>query len=177
VLGKARIPTHRGNGSAEQPTVGLSVDRLALVERYMIDAEEAEARAQSAPASIVRPDRRAVAQRADDETAELPRANRELPQPAAEDLQVTAEQPLREVRRPTLHVDETGVPPLMSTAKQQEARSRKAVAKADKRAAKHAARVVAALEKKEARERKALAKAAARREAQARKALGKSIAR
>lgn len=43
------------------------------------------------------------------------------------------------------------------------ARRLKEHAKADKRAAKHAARQMAALEKKEARERKALAKAAARR--------------
>jgi|GEM_PF-6744235 len=39
----------------------------------------------------------------------------------------------------------------------------KALSKAERRAAKNAARLVAALEKKEARERKALAKAAARR--------------
>jgi hypothetical protein len=44
-----------------------------------------------------------------------------------------------------------------------EARARKALVKADKLAAKQAARRMAALEKKEARERKALAKAAARR--------------
>lgn len=44
-----------------------------------------------------------------------------------------------------------------------EARARKALVKADKSAAKQAARLMAALEKKEARERKALAKAAARR--------------
>jgi hypothetical protein len=41
----------------------------------------------------------------------------------------------------------------------------KAVARADKRAAKQAARRIAALEKKEARERKALAKAARRKRA------------
>jgi hypothetical protein len=43
------------------------------------------------------------------------------------------------------------------------ARARKELEKADKSAAKQAAREMAALEKKEARERKALAKAAARR--------------
>ena len=42
---------HRGNGSAPKPeVVGLSQDRLDLVERYMEDAEEAEAR--QTPASI-----------------------------------------------------------------------------------------------------------------------------
>jgi hypothetical protein len=45
----------------------------------------------------------------------------------------------------------------------EKARTRKALVKADKLAAKQAARRMAALEKKEARERKALAKAAARR--------------
>lgn len=43
------------------------------------------------------------------------------------------------------------------------ARARKALARADKRTAKQAAREMASLEKREARERKALAKAAARR--------------
>jgi len=45
----------------------------------------------------------------------------------------------------------------------EEGRARKTLVKADKQAAKQAAREMAALEKKEARERKALAKAAARR--------------
>jgi hypothetical protein len=45
----------------------------------------------------------------------------------------------------------------------EEARARNALVKADKLAARQAARQMAALEKKEARERKALAKAAARR--------------
>jgi hypothetical protein len=43
------------------------------------------------------------------------------------------------------------------------ARSRRATARQEKRAAKQAARVLAALERRESRERKALAKAAARR--------------
>ena len=43
MLGRVRPTTHRGNGSASEPEVGLSDGRLALVHRYMIDAEEAEA--------------------------------------------------------------------------------------------------------------------------------------
>src|SRR5579864_3695672 len=45
MLGKVRPPTRRANGS---PPAGLSEGRLALVERYMIDADEAEARAHAA---------------------------------------------------------------------------------------------------------------------------------
>jgi hypothetical protein len=177
VLGKVRIPTHRGNGSAEQPTVGLSGDRLALVERYMIDAEEAEARAQSAAKTGVRP----AEQRAEGKSAQPPRAGRKLPQRAPEEeVRVAAQQPLHDGPAATvnagLHFGEAADQSVSSTGRQ-DARSRKALVKAERRAAKHAARVVAAMEKKEARERKALAKAAARREAQARKALGKSIAR
>src|SRR5690242_1130285 len=48
VLGKVRPTTHRGNRSASEPLSGLSDGRLALVQRYMIDAEEAEARARPA---------------------------------------------------------------------------------------------------------------------------------
>src|SRR5689334_2615493 len=45
MLGKVRTPlTHPANGSDPQPKTGLSEGRLALVHRYMIDAEEAEAR-------------------------------------------------------------------------------------------------------------------------------------
>jgi hypothetical protein len=49
------------------------------------------------------------------------------------------------------------------TDPREEAQTRKELVKADKVAAKQAARRIAALEKKESRERKALAKAAARR--------------
>jgi hypothetical protein len=79
-----------------------------------------------------------------------PRQRRRRVQPE-EPLDTAARDP---ERRATVKVDqeaEDGV------------RRRKAVAKADRRAAKQAARQMAALEKKEARERKALAKAAARR--------------
>jgi hypothetical protein len=155
--------------------VGLSVDRLALVERYMIDAEEAETRAQPA-AETQRSARRALEQRPRGEAEELQRARRERAQRDAEELQGAAERAPRRVERVAhtaastkLHRDEVADEPVRSTAKQ-EARKWKAFAKAERRAAKHAARVVAAMEKKEARERKALAKAAARREAHARKA-------
>lgn len=48
MLGKVRPTAHRGNGSDPQPDAGLSEGRLALVHRYMIDAEEAEARVRAA---------------------------------------------------------------------------------------------------------------------------------
>ena len=34
---------HRENGSAPQPKTGLAKGRLALVHRYMVDAQQAEA--------------------------------------------------------------------------------------------------------------------------------------
>ncbi len=42
-----RSPTHRGDGEDPELAVGLSEDRLTLVDRYMVDAEEAEARAKA----------------------------------------------------------------------------------------------------------------------------------
>ena len=145
---------------------------MALVERYMIDAEEAEARAKSAPENVVR-----LSQR---EHEAVKRVAEEPAQRHAEELRTAVERTRREgngfVRRETvtgLDVDEVDDPPVRTTARQ-EARTPKELAKAERRAAKHAARVVAVMEKKEARERKALAKAAAKREAQARKALTKS---
>jgi polysaccharide biosynthesis transport protein len=47
VFHKVRPPTHRGESETREPTVGLSEDRLTLVERYMIDAAEAESRARA----------------------------------------------------------------------------------------------------------------------------------
>jgi succinoglycan biosynthesis transport protein ExoP len=47
VIRKVRPSTHRGDGEAPTPAAGLSEDRLTLVERYMIDAAEAESRAQA----------------------------------------------------------------------------------------------------------------------------------
>lgn len=44
---KVRPPAHRGERETREPTVGLSEDRLTLVERYMLDAEEAESRARA----------------------------------------------------------------------------------------------------------------------------------
>jgi len=59
--------------------------------------------------------------------------------------------------------DEEGIDTDPSSRSAADARRRKAVARAERRTAKDAARQLAALEKREARERKALAKAAARR--------------
>jgi tyrosine-protein kinase len=47
VFRKVRPPTRRGEAKAPKPPVGLSEDRLTLVERYMIDREDAEARTQA----------------------------------------------------------------------------------------------------------------------------------
>jgi hypothetical protein len=43
VLEKVRPTTHRGIGSDPEPEAGLSEGRLSLVHRYMVDAEQAEA--------------------------------------------------------------------------------------------------------------------------------------
>ena len=43
---RVRPPTHRGDSDDAEPLAGLTESRRTLVERYMIDAEEADARAQ-----------------------------------------------------------------------------------------------------------------------------------
>ena len=163
--------------------MGLSVDRLALVERYMIDAEVAEARAKST-ADVARLAEHATEKRAQRDAEELQHAAQEGAQREAEGLQRAAQERARReetglvlgAARTGFEVDDVADQPARTTAKH-EARTPKALAKAERRAAKHSARVVAAMEKKEARERKALAKAAAKREAHARKALTRSIVR
>jgi hypothetical protein len=159
------------------------MDRLALVERYMIDADEAEARAKPAAENAVRLVQPAPEEQVQHEAEELQRAAEEQVQREAEELRSAAERARGDgnglVLRPAPTGADTGEvadQPIRTSAKQA-ARTRKELAKAERRAAKHAARVVAAMEKKEARERKALAKAAAKRQAHARKALKRSIAR
>ena len=79
-------------------------------------------------------------------------------------------------RETHLPVDDNG-DRLTSTTAKQEARARKALANAEKRAAKESSRVAAAVEKREARERKALVKAAVKREARQREGLERSFKR
>jgi colicin import membrane protein len=157
----------------QQPRESLSSDRLALVERYMIDAEEAEARARTAEKAAEAPARLADEQlrlepkrerEASPAEAAHPQAEEQLA-PEAAPARTTAEvesngQPQQAVRRPA------------PTARE-EARRRKAIAKAERQAAKQAARLAAAVEKREARERKALAKAAAKRRRREQKSLAK----
>ena len=185
MLGKVRPTTHRGNGSDPQPRAGLSEGRLALVHRYMVDAEEAEARARaaaetdearapqeaSAAAAAREQARREAAERVriraemerrrdEERVAEAPTTEPELTPPAAGET-------LQRVRATVTNVAPLAVEEVVKgngrPDAREEARARKALAKADKRGAKQAAQRIAALEKREARERKALAKAAARR--------------
>jgi colicin import membrane protein len=137
MFGKVRPTAHRGNGSELQPKAGLSEGRIALVQRYMHEAEESEAGAQ--PAAEKTEERADVA-------TQVP-IRRTAARRRAEKL---------------LSEEETAWADGRPDAKE-EARALKALARADERAAKEAAQRIAALEKKEARERKALAKAAARR--------------
>lgn len=152
VLGKVRPTTHRGNGSASQPEAGLPEGRLALVHRYMIDAEEAETLAQSA------------AEKGDARAREEALVAAGAPEEASP---TAAEETLRSVpaTMPNVapHALEEGGEGNGRPDPREESRARKALAKADKQAARQAARRIAALEKKEARERRALAKAASRR--------------
>ena len=125
---------------------GLSDGRLALVHRYMIDAEEAEVLARA-------------------EEMERRRA-----EPLIAGASTTKPEAVEEPMRAVAPVTKVAPGAVEEAARgsgrpdpRDEARARKALVKADKSAAKQAARQMAALEKKEARERKALAKAAARR--------------
>jgi hypothetical protein len=103
----------------------------------MVDAEEAEALAQTAA----------------DRDAQREAAERVRIRPKLGAAPFAAEETLQ--RAPVTVTN--GGPHVAGAA------SRKALVKADKSAAKQAAKLMAALEKKEARERKALAKAATRR--------------
>lgn len=184
MLRKVRPTTHRENGSASQPKVGLSDGRLALVHRYMVDAEEAEARARTAAETDEAHARtRALADAAARAAAEG-QERREMKRPSP-DPQRT--QPRREgwvaararrepefvggadqVARNVSRIPEVPKPEGQSAGLSprggEKARTLRAVAKEERRAAKHAAHLLASLEKREARERKALAKAAARRQ-------------
>lgn len=182
---KVRPTTHRGNGSDSLPKAGLSDGRLALVHRYMIDAEEAEglardaaekaearAREEASAAAAREQARREAAEQARIHTEEIERrragtlfARAGTPKPETDASPV--EEALQRAPGAVTDVAPRAVEEVASghgrPDPSEEARSRKALVKADKLAARQAARQMAALEKKEARERKALAKAAARR--------------
>ena len=145
--------------------MSLADDRLALVQRYMIDAEEAEARARAA-LDKAGAQARAAAEEQAQRDAGRKRRSAELPR-------VEAAANSRETHLP---VDDNAARLTSPTAKQ-EARARKALANAEKRAAKESGRVAAAVEKREARERKALVKAAVKREARQREGLERSFKR
>lgn len=152
------MPTHRLDGSGREAETHLSEDRLALVQRYMIDAEEAEARAQRTAEERAR--RRAERARSDFAPRE---SAAERPVARAAAVHLEAEQP-PEVAKP-----DRG----RGLATKEAAPARKATVKAQRRTAKEAARQVAAMEKREDRERKALAKAAAKRRNREAKGLAK----
>ena len=182
---KGWIPTRRDRSSAPEPPDGLAETRLALVHRYMTDGEVVPPQPRRPSQPEAAPDtseqsrestagRHSSAPETPDEPAgdRLPPLARsvtnEEPGPVGPRRPVQPEEPpdtteqsressatVRDPeRRATVRVDHGA---------DDEVRRRKAIAKADRRAMKQAARQMAALEKKEARERKALAKAAARR--------------
>jgi hypothetical protein len=126
---------------ASAPRERLSNERLALVERYMIDAEEAEARRRAAVELLELEERRAAEER-------LHRAAATQARPA------TVEEPIRHTSLPVEQPDD----------------DRRALERAERRSAKEAAKLAEAFQKKEARERKALAKAAAKRRSREQKA-------
>jgi hypothetical protein len=187
VLGKVRPTTHRGDEPTLEPEVGLSDGRLALVHRYMIDAEEAEARraaveTDAAPAQAParpRPSARTAAEvqqrRARTDKLPLPprREQRQAEERPAETARIELEpdgagqeapRPARSSVNGVAAVAVEAVPEVIRPAHAEgQAPARRAVGRDEKRAAKQAARLLAALEKREARERKALVKAAARR--------------
>lgn len=172
MFAKVRPAIDRGTRSAPEPIAGLSEGRLALVHRYMIDAEEAEALAQTAaeraqkrpPAEVVGEERAGPAiaeRRAKVPAAEATTARRGADGPATEEIPRPV--PAKARANGGSRVVEQTVPTRDQLDPREEARARKRLVNADKRAAKQAVRELAALEKKELRERKALAKAAARR--------------
>lgn len=174
MLGKVRPPmTHPANGSDPQPEPGLSEGRLALVHRYMIDAEEAEvrklaaAKEAAARARAEAQEREAQAAAAAEEQARREAAERELMRLEVERLRAEKARARAIRSAPAIgtvgggtyspaSVNGRGLAPRVIGGV-------KDVGQEDKRAAKQAARLMAALEKKEARERRALAKAALRR--------------
>jgi hypothetical protein len=185
VFEKVRPTTHRENGSDPEPEVGLSEGRLALVQRYMLDAEEAEARVQDAVEKTkTEAQRRSqlTAQASAElqaRTAERARLERERARRRAEQRDREAQELARSTPRPPVAVEFAneedlraawaGVKPAGEGFAAAEVTWRDSrpsflpVTKEERRSEKEAARVLAALEKREARERKALAKAAAKR--------------
>jgi hypothetical protein len=181
VLERVR-PTAR-RGSDPEREAGLSEDRLTLVHRYMVDAEQAEALGGEAvekeEASAHEPALGAAAQEhARREDAERTGRRRKRERRRAAKLAAEAASTEHRAdpaaktpeRAPSTDLKDVvsagGEAPVSEDGRQdprKAARARKALVKADKRTAKQAARQIAALEKREARERKALAKAAARR--------------
>lgn len=160
---------------------------MALVHRYMIDAEEAEARKLAAAEEAAgrargeAQEREAQAVAAAEEQARREAAERELMRLEVERLRAERAR-ARAVRsapaigavgsemRSVAPVTGRGLAPRVIGGfdrwipQKGEVRVGKDVGQEDKRAAKQAARLIAALEKKEARERRALAKAAMRRQ-------------
>jgi hypothetical protein len=186
MLEKVRTSTtHPANGSDPQPKAGLSEGRLALVQRYMIDAEEAEARKLAAAeeaaarARAEAQEREAQAAAAAEEQARREAAERELMRLEVERLRAEKARARAVRSAPAIgtvgggmhsaaSVNGRGLAPRVIGGVDRwpsngEARAGKDVGQDDKRTAKQAAQRIAALEKKEARERRALAKAAMRR--------------
>lgn len=188
MLEKARPPKHRINRANSQEPAGLSEGRLALVQRYMIDADEAAA---GMRATVERDDARLDA-RARDTARTVSVAEEQARFEAAERQKMRLQIERRRVATAqscSVHsesaVDTTGetvlhrpsgvardaspiaigevAPARNGVVAKEEARTVQDRARADKRAAKLAARRIAALKKQEAQERRALAKAAARR--------------
>ena len=165
VLEKVRPITHRGNGSDPEPEVGLSEGRLSLVHRYMVDAEEARTR-EPTPVTPIQ-------EQAGREAAERTRRRMERERRRAQEQSAKAAR--AEPNAGAASEGTRGRAEVLSAAAEEAVignghpdpgkvvRAGNALARADRRAAKQAAREIAALEKREARERKALAKAAARR--------------
>jgi hypothetical protein len=188
MLEKVRPPiTHPANGSDPQPEAGLSEGRLALVHRYMIDAEEAETRKLAAArkaevrARAEAQEREAQAAAAAEEQARREAAEQELMRLEVERLRAERARARAVRSAPAIgtvggemhsaaSVKGRGLAPRVIGGVDRlvppkgEGRAVKDVGQDDKRAAKQAAQRIAALEKKEARERRALAKAAMRRQ-------------
>ena len=142
---------------------------MALIHRYMIDAEEAGPFAQAAAGKDEAPTREealAVAVREqEDRRGEPAFAGTATPTPELDPSEAEGT-----LQNAPATVPKGGSPTVQEAPgpngrpdPRKELQVRKALVKAEERAAKQAARRMAALEKKEARERKALAKAAARR--------------
>jgi hypothetical protein len=134
----------------------MSDDRLSLVQRYMIDAEEAEARARAATEKSEPYARRAAAE-------QTPRLVEQAGREAEEGPRQMEAPPAAAATREAEQAECAAQGAMHLTKTKQDGQTRTALERAEQRAVKEAARLAAALEKREARERKALAKAAAKR--------------